>query len=37
MVEEHVFAADQLAAGPVAQAMLSYSLLLGLHGIFVAG
>jgi len=31
------FAADQLAAGPVAQATLSYPLPLGLHGIFVAG
>jgi carotenoid cleavage dioxygenase len=31
------FAADALAAGPVAQATLPYALPLGLHGAFVAG
>jgi len=29
------FAADRLAAGPVAQATLPYALPLGLHGAFV--
>ena len=29
------FAADHLAAGPVAQATLPYALPLGLHGAFV--
>jgi carotenoid cleavage dioxygenase len=31
------FAADQVSAGPVAQATLPYALPLGLHGAFVPG